>query len=453
MILKSINPYTGEVIGEFEEYPDGKVEDILERSDEAFGRWKKSSFEQRASLMDKAGVILRKNIKEYALSITAGMGKPLAESKLEIEKCAWACDYYARNAAQFLRSEPVETDADISYVTYEPLGTILGIMPWNFPFWQVFRFAVPTLMAGNTILLKHASNIQICALKIEEVFTAAGFPPFVFANLVLGSARVDRVIKHDVVKAVSLTGSAVAGQRVAEAAGNGLKKSLLELGGSNAFVVLEDANIQKAVETGIKARFQNAGQSCISAKRFILHKKISERYISLFLEGTGKLKTGDPADLDTDIGPLANIEQVEILEEQVRKSVSMGARVITGGRRDKAFFQPAVVVDVTPGMPLFDEEVFGPVAPMTVVDNTEEAIALAGKTTFGLGVTLFTSDLDRARELVPKFHDGAVFINGLVKSDPRMPFGGTRHSGYGRELSVHGIREFVNVKTIWVKKV
>lgn len=452
MILKSNNPYTDEVIGEFEEYSDRKVEDVLKQSGEAFNFWRSTSFDDRALLMSKAAGVLRSNIRKYAGRITAEMGKPFTESKLEIDKCAWACDYYAKNAAQFLSRVEVESDADISYVTFEPLGPILGIMPWNFPFWQVFRFAVPTLMAGNTVLLKHASNVQICAGNIEEVFREAGFPACVFSNLVMGSARVDRVIRHDAVKAVSFTGSEIAGQKVAEAAGGSLKKSVLELGGSNAFVVLDDANIQKAVETGIKARFQNAGQSCISAKRFILDKNISEEFISSFLEGTGRLKTGDPTDPDTDLGPLSSTGQAEKLEEQIRKSVLMGARLLKGGQRDKAFFQPAVVADVTPGMPLFDEEVFGPVAPMTVADNEEEAVKLAGQTTFGLGVSLFTNNPGRAEKLIHEFHDGAVFINGLVKSDPRLPFGGTRRSGFGRELSVQGIREFVNVKTVWIRK-
>jgi succinate-semialdehyde dehydrogenase/glutarate-semialdehyde dehydrogenase len=401
--------------------------------------------------MEKAAALLRSNINEYAGSITLEMGKPLKESRAEVDKCALVCEYYAKNAKRFLSAEPAETDADVSYVTFEPLGTILGIMPWNFPFWQVFRFAVPTLMAGNTVLLKHASNVQICARNIEDLFARAGFPTSVFRNLVIGSGRMDKVIKHDIIRAVSLTGSESAGQKVAEAAGSALKKCLLELGGSNAFVVLEDANIRQAVEIGIKARFQNAGQSCIAAKRFILDRKISDEFLDLFLDGTRKLKTGNPMEEDTDIGPLASIGQAVRVEEQVLRSVAMGARVIAGGIRNKAFYHPAVVVDVTPGMPLFDEEVFGPVAPVTISDNTAEAIKIANKTNFGLGVSLFTDDLDKAYDLSREFHDGAVFINGMVKSDPRLPFGGTRHSGFGRELAIQGIREFVNTKTVWAK--
>ncbi len=452
MILKSINPFTNEVIEEFEEMSDEKAEKALKESGEAFEKWNRTSIEYRVSLMERAAVLLRTNLNEYAVSITLEMGKPLKESRAEVDKCALVCEYYAKNAGRFLSSEPAETDADTSYVTFEPLGTILGIMPWNFPFWQVFRFAVPTIMAGNTVLLKHASNVQICARNIESLFICAGFPHSVFRNLVIGSGRVHKIIKHDCVRAVSLTGSESAGQKVAEAAGSVLKKCLLELGGSNAFVVLEDANIRKAVEIGIKARFQNAGQSCIAAKRFILDRKISNEFLDLFLDGIRKLKTGNPMDEDTDIGPLAGIGQAVKVEDQVAVSVAMGARVIEGGIRNNAFYLPSVVVDVTPGMPLFDEEVFGPVAPVTIVDNTAEAITLAGRTNFGLGVSLFTGDLDKAYDLAREFHDGAVFINGMVKSDPRLPFGGTRHSGFGRELAIQGIREFVNIKTVWAKK-
>ena len=452
MILKSINPFTNEVIKEFEEYPWEKVDKLLIRSGEAFEKWKTTSFKYRRSLMENAAGLIRKNLSEYAATITSEMGKPLGESRAEVEKCAWVCEFYARNAGKFLKDEPVDTDADISYVHYEPLGTILGIMPWNFPFWQVFRFCAPTIMAGNTVVLKHASNVQICAQQIEDIFTRSGFSSSIFQNLVIGSERVNNVIKHKCVKAVSLTGSELAGQKVAETAGREIKKILLELGGSNAFVVLDDADIHKAVETGIKARFQNAGQSCIAAKRFIVHEKVSKKFIELFLGEVKKLKTGDPAKEDTDLGPLATVQQAENVEDQVKRSIEMGAKLITGGIRDKAFYQPAVITDVLPGMPLFDEEVFGPVAPVTIAGSTGEAITLANKTNFGLGVSLFTSDLKKAAGLVGEFHDGAVFINSMVKSDPRLPFGGTEHSGFGRELAIYGIREFVNIKTVYLKK-
>lgn len=452
MSLQSINPYNNLLIKEFEEYGDEKLEPILDSSETGFHRWKETSFDKRKSLMGKAGALLRRNSLEYASAITSEMGKPIRESIAEVEKCAWVCDYYAEYAQQFLQTENVITDADISYISYEPLGTILGIMPWNFPFWQVFRFAVPTLMAGNTVLLKHASNVQICARNIEKVFSSAGFPESVFRNLVLGSLRMEKIIRHESIKAVSLTGSEEAGKKVSGIAADYLKKCVLELGGSNAFIVLDDADLRKAAETGIKARFQNAGQSCIAAKRFIISSRVSTEFLDKFVAGVRNLKAGDPADENTEIGPLASIQQAEKVEDQVIRSLAMGAKLIEGGKRKGAFYTPAVVTGVKPGMPLFDEEVFGPVAAVTIASDTEEAIELAGNTTFGLGVSLFTGDIEKGKNLVNNFHDGAVFINGLVKSDPRLPFGGTRRSGYGRELYYHGIREFVNVKSVWIKR-
>jgi succinate-semialdehyde dehydrogenase / glutarate-semialdehyde dehydrogenase len=449
MILKSINPYSNETIREFEEYTDEKVENLLLESSGAFEKWKKTDFEYRGFLMTKAAGALRYNLNEFAEAITAEMGKPIKESRAEVEKCAWVCEYYAKNAKLFLATETIETDAYKSYVYYEPLGTILGIMPWNFPFWQVFRFCIPSLMAGNTILLKHSSGMQICAHHIEKIFETSGFPAGVYRNLVVGSERVENIIRHESIKAVSLTGSELAGQKVAAAAGSEIKKTLLELGGSNAFVVLEDADIKKAVQIGVKARFLNAGQSCIAAKRFIVHRKVSNEFTTLFLQEIKKLKSGDPSKEATDIGPLASVHQAEMVEYQVRRSVDMGANLLIGGIRDKAFFQPSLLANVSPGMPLFDDEVFGPIAPVTIAENTAEAIALANATDFGLGVSLFTSDLKKAGDLVHEFEDGAVFINAMVKSDPRLPFGGTKRSGYGRELAEAGIREFVNIKTVY----
>ena len=452
MSLKSINPYTGRLIEEFKELSDATLQEILSASLVAFEKWKRTDFSSRKSLMKKAANILTENVQEYSLAITIEMGKPIIESMAEVEKCAWVCNYFADNGEEFLKEEPVMTDAFLSYVCYEPLGPVLGIMPWNFPFWQVFRFAVPALMAGNTVLLKHASNVQICARHIENIFIRSGFPPDIFRNLVIGSPGVEKIIEHDAVKAVSLTGSEFAGQKVAEAAGRKIKKSLLELGGSNAFVVLEDADIEKAAEVGVRARMMNAGQSCIAAKRFIIHRKISAKFIEPFLENLNNLKPGDPTDYETNLGHLASVQQAETVERQVKKSVEMGARIIKGGDRKDAFYSPTLIADVQPGMPVFDEEVFGPVAPVIIARDTDEAIALANMTKFGLGVSLFTNDLEKARELVSEFKDGAVFINDLVKSDPRLPFGGTGRSGYGRELSIHGIREFVNVKTVYIKK-
>jgi succinate-semialdehyde dehydrogenase / glutarate-semialdehyde dehydrogenase len=452
MILKSRNPFTGKLIEEFEEYSDEKLNNILSGTEAASEKWRAADFASRKALLKKVSVQLKKNIEEYSAAITIEMGKPIRESRAEVEKCAWVCEYYAENGEQFLKDELIESDAELSYVRYEPLGTILGIMPWNFPFWQVFRFAIPTLMAGNTVLLKHASNVQICARHIENIFSQSGLPPFVFANLVIGSERVGRIIDSDAVKAVSLTGSELAGVRVAEAAARNIKKSLLELGGSNAFIVLEDADLGKAADIAMKARMMNAGQSCIAAKRFIVHEKVREKFRELFLARLLNLRPGDPMLPDTDIGPLSSVMQAESLEKQVNESIALGAVIISGGRREGAFYAPTLVDNVKPGMPLFDEEVFGPVAPLTIATDTEEAISLAKNTKFGLGVSLFTNDIEKAKKLAGEFSDGAVFINDLVKSDPRLPFGGTKHSGYGRELSIHGIREFVNIKTVYIKK-
>ena len=451
MVLKSINPYTNEIIGEFEEFSDSKLEDIILKSSDAFEKWRKTSFDERRVYIGKVSVLLRKNASLYAETITSEMGKPIKESLAEVEKCAWVCEYYSENAETFLKPYEIKTDADSSYVYFEPLGTILGIMPWNFPFWQVFRFVVPTLMAGNTVLLKHASNVQLCARLIENIFTESAFPSYVFTNLVAGSGRTGKIILNDLVKAVSLTGSESAGQKVAEAAGSKIKKTLLELGGSNPFIVLDDANLEMAAETGLLARMQNAGQSCIAAKRFIVTEKVSEKFTSLFLDKMKKLLQGDPSKPETRLGPLSSVSQAETVKKQVRESVDKGAKIIEGGYPDKAFYPPTLVIDVKPGMPLFDEEVFGPVAPIIIAKDTSEAVALANMTKFGLGVSLFTSDRKKAFDLVPEFKDGAVFINALVKSDPRLPFGGTKSSGYGRELSIQGIREFVNVKTVYYK--
>lgn len=452
MSLKSINPYTNDLIRETKELSDGEAESICREVSEEFESWKRTSFTDRGRFMRQVASGLRTNAGEYAADITAEMGKPVKEALAEVEKCAWVCDYYADNAVGFLKDKQIETDAWKSYIHYEPLGTILGIMPWNFPFWQVFRFAVPAIMAGNTALLKHASNVQISASNIEKIFSAAGFPEAVFRNLAIGSPKVEKIIRNENVMAVSLTGSGPAGEKVAGIAGEVLKKCVLELGGSNAFIVLADADIEKAAETAVQARFQNAGQSCIAAKRFIIDKNVLEEFLTSFTERVMRIRTGDPSDPRTEMGPLSGIEQAETIEDQVNRSAIMGAKILLGGKRDNAFYSPTIITDVVPGMPLFDEEVFGPVAPITSAEDEQDAVRLAGMTDFGLGVSLFTNDMEKAEKLARKFHDGAVFINGLVKSDPRLPFGGTRRSGFGRELSFHGIREFVNIKTVWIKK-
>ena len=452
MKLKSINPFKNEVIEEFEPLSGEEIEDRIAHSETAFNEWKRTTFEYRKTLMLDLADMLRKSSELLGSTITEEMGKPIKESKAEIEKCAWVCEYYANEAEIFLHREAVAIDSHMAYIQYEPLGTILGIMPWNYPFWQVFRFIAPTLMAGNVVLLKHASNVQRSARAIQGMLDKVGFPPGVFQNLVINSGQVNDIIQRPEVKAVTLTGSEESGKSVASEAAHKIKKSVLELGGNNAFIVLEDADVDKAVEIGLKARMQNGGQSCIAAKRFIIHEKVSEEFITKFETELNNLVVGDPCDENTDVGPLASIEQAEKVKDQVRRSVEMGAKIVAGSSPEGAFYYPTLVVDVKPGMPLFDEEVFGPVAPVTIVENVEEAIELSNKSVFGLGVSLFTNDLEKAEELAPEFEDGAVFVNALVKSHPRLPFGGTKRSGYGRELSMFGIREFVNVKTFYIEK-
>src|SRR5690606_21107146 len=449
MKYTSVNPYTLDALYEYQSISDSELKLKLETAASTFKAWRKASFDSRSALMRAAARVLKDDKESLARTITLEMGKSLKESIAEVEKCAWACEYYAEHAAAFLADEPIETDAVNSYVRYAPLGTILAIMPWNFPFWQVFRFAAPALMAGNVCVLKHASNVLGCALLIEKVFIKAGFPVGAFQTLIVDKEQVSSLIAHPTIKAVTLTGSEGAGASVASQAGKNIKKTVLELGGSNAFIVLPDADMKAAVETGVRARMQNAGQSCIAAKRFILHRDIAEEYIHRFSEHAAKLKVGSPLDSETDMGPLARTDLADQLEEQVNQSVEAGARIVFGGTRRDNFYFPTLLREVQPGMPAFDEELFGPVAAVTIANDDEEALQLANASTFGLGISVFTQSRERAQAFIEGSEDGAVFINGLVKSDPRLPFGGTKRSGYGRELSSHGIREFVNVKTVW----
>ncbi len=453
MKLKSINPKNSELLEQWEELTNKEVFMLVDKVAQYFKIWRKTSFKTRSNYMHNAAKILLERKQKLAQLITNEMGKPISESIAEIEKCAWVCKYYANTAERHLAAEIIESDALLSKVTYEPLGTILGIMPWNFPFWQVFRFLAPTLMAGNTALLKHASNVQGCALQIEQVFSDAGFPAYVFKTLVIGAAKVEPLIKNERVKAVTLTGSEWAGSMVASQAGSQIKKTVLELGGSNAFIVLNDAPVEKAVEIGIAARMMNAGQSCIAAKRFIIQRKIADEFIELFIQKTKTIKVGDPLDNETRLGPLSSQKQAEEVEQQVNRSLEMGAKMHVGGKRDGAFYYPTVLTDISRDMPVFCDEVFGPVAPIVVFDDIDEAIQLANASKFGLGISIITGDTKLAEDLVPQFEDGAVFINSLVKSDPRLPFGGTKFSGYGRELSRHGILEFVNAKTVYIQKI
>ncbi|MCP4676253.1 MAG: NAD-dependent succinate-semialdehyde dehydrogenase [Deltaproteobacteria bacterium] len=451
--MKSINPATGAFIRRYEEISSEDLEDKLEQVSITFRDWRETSFAKRSDLMACAARVLRDRAKEYAAIITAEMGKPITQSIAEVEKCALVCDYYAKNAEQFLARREVESDGKQSYVRYDPIGPVLAIMPWNFPFWQVFRFAAPALMAGNVGVLKHASNVPACALAIEEVFREAGFPDGVFYTLLASSDRVRSIIRDSRITAVTLTGSGPAGSQVTSIAGSALKKTVLELGGSDPFIVLGDADIERAAEVAALSRTINTGQSCIAAKRFIVVRDVAEAFADALLKNLASLTVGDPMEERTDVGPMAREDLREELHDQVLRSVKQGARALLGGKipEGPGFFYPiTLLTDVTAHMPVATEETFGPVAPVLVVDGVDEAIALANASEFGLGASVWSRDLKSAHDLARRIESGAVFVNGLVKSDPRLPFGGVKQSGFGRELSSEGIREFVNVKSVWM---
>jgi len=452
MEFKSINPYNGEEVGTYQTLSASELNAKLDGAQEAFITWRNVSLKEKKDIMKRAAAILRDNLDEYARMITLEMGKPIREAKGEVNKCAWVCEYYADNAVNFLADEIIETDAHKSFVKHSPIGTVLAIMTWNFPFWQVFRFAAPTLLAGNTALLKHAPNVFGSAKMIEDIFTKAGVPEGVFQNLIAHHDTTETILAHDGVQAVSLTGSERAGSAVAAIAGKHIKKSLLELGGNNAFIVWDDADIDKAIETALVARMLNCGQSCIAAKRFILIENIYDEFVDKFVRGIKNLKVGDTLAEETKVGPMARKDLADELQIQVKKSVERGAELLLGGNQKEAFHEPTVLGNVTPGMPAFDEETFGPLAAMIKVKTIEEGFELAAQSKFGLGMTVCTKDIDKALSYVDQVADGAYFINELVKSDPRLPFGGTKKSGYGRELSKDGMLEFVNRKTIYLKR-
>ena len=453
--MKSVNPYTNK---ELKSYPTVTKEDIdkvLAKSDKAYSTWKQTSFKERAGLMNKLAKLLRSKKDDLAKIATEEMGKPIKQAVAEVEKCAWVCEYYADNASDFLADKQLETDYHQSMISYEPIGAVLAVMPWNYPFWQVFRFAAPTLMAGNVAILKHASNVPACALAIEKLFLEAGFPKAVFQSLLISSKEVEQLIKADIVQAVSLTGSGKAGSIVSSQAAKEIKKSLLELGGNDAFIVLADADIDLAVEKAMLGRFQNNGQSCIAAKRFFIEEAIYDQFINEFKTKVEALTLGDPMDEKTDIGPLAKPEFVEELAKQVDESVKKGATILAGGEIEgehKHFYQPTILENVKAGMPAFDEELFGPVASVTKVKSVEEAIELANNSKFGLGGCIFSKDIKAAQQHARKIVTGTVAINDITKSDPRAPFGGVKQSGFGRELGKNGILEFVNEKTIHIAK-
>ena len=453
--MKAINPATGEVDAEYPDTTPDQIEEKLAGASRAFESWRERSFDERARPMRAAAKILRERSAELAELMAREMGKPVADGRSEADKCAWVCEHYAENAARFLADEPAETDASESFVAYRPLGVVLAIMPWNFPFWQVFRFVAPGLMAGNTALLKHASNVPGCALAIESILRDAGFPEHVFHTLLVGSDAVAKLLDDDRVAAATLTGSVKAGKAVSERAGKRLKKTVMELGGSDPYVVLEDADVAHAAETCAKSRLINSGQSCIAAKRFIVVDAVREDFTRAFVARMADAKVGDPLDESTTVGPQARGDLRDELHDQVERTKAAGARVLLGGEvpnKKGAWYPATVLADVRPGMAAFDEETFGPVAAIVPAKDEDEAIALANRSRFGLGAAVFTRDVERGRRVArDRLDAGACFVNGLVKSDPRLPFGGIKESGYGRELGRIGIREFVNVKTVWVK--
>ncbi|HEX7733447.1 MAG TPA: NAD-dependent succinate-semialdehyde dehydrogenase [Ktedonobacteraceae bacterium] len=453
MGIQSINPATGEVLETFELYSQEQIDEILDQARRAFLSWRKTTFARRAEHLRRVARYLREHKTELGRLSVLEMGKSLVEAEAEMEKSAWGCEYYAENAERFLSDERVSTNATDSYIAYRPLGVVLALMPWNYPFWQVFRFAAPALMAGNTAVLKHASNVSRCALEIERIFRECGLPEGVFRTVLVPGSETGKLIADRRVAAVTLTGSEGAGVAVGSASGHALKKSVLELGGSDAFIVLADADLDQAAQVAVTARFQNNGQSCIAAKRFIVVEAVVDEFERKFAAATAKLRVGDPMERTTQIGPVARVDLRDELDRQVQASVKMGARVVLGGKPvpgKGAFYEPTIVSDVTPDMPVFREETFGPAAAIIRARDTEHAIELANDSDFGLGGNLWTRDIKHGRELARRIESGAVFINGMTASDPRLPFGGVKHSGYGRELSTFGIREFVNIQTVWI---
>jgi succinate-semialdehyde dehydrogenase/glutarate-semialdehyde dehydrogenase len=459
MAIASINPATAETLLTLEPLSQQQLDDKIRLARETFHSYRRTSFADRAQMMLRVAEILEAEKKDFARVMTLEMGKPINSAVQEAEKCAWVCRYYAENAERHLASEIVETNATNSFVRFQPLGVVLAVMPWNFPFWQVFRFAAPGLMAGNVGLLKHSSNVPQCALAIEDIFRRAGFPEGAFQTLLIGSDQVQLVLEDSRVVAATLTGSEPAGRSVASIAGKQIKKTVLELGGSDPFIVMPSADLEAAVTTAVKARTINNGQSCIAAKRFIVHTQIYDEFEKRFVEIMKQLRIGDPLIESTDIGPLATEQILKDIVEQVQISIAAGAKILTGGQKFKAegdlargyFYEPTVLVDIPKGSPAYQDEIFGPVASLFRVANIDEAIELANATPFGLGSAAWTDEDAERDRFIEGLEAGTVFINGMVASDPRLPFGGIKHSGYGRELGVFGIREFVNVKTIWIK--
>lgn len=454
MAIATVNPATGKTLASFTPLTATEIEAKLALAESAFTEYKKTDFATRSNWLNQAAAILEQDKAKFAEIMTLEMGKPLKSAIAEVAKCALVCRFYSEKAPEFLGDVSISTDASKSYVTYQPLGIILAVMPWNFPFWQVFRFAAPALMAGNVGILKHASNVPQCALAIETIFKDAGFPQGVFQSLLIGAKQVAAIVEDERVKAATLTGSEPAGASLASIAGTNLKKTVLELGGSDPFIVLESADLEAAVKTGTTARMLNNGQSCIAAKRFIVSESIGDRFESALLAQFQALKVGDPMQNDTDIGPLATATILEELDQQVQNAIAQGAKVLIGGKPIEGkgnFYPPTILTNIDPNSDVAKEEFFGPVAMLFRVKNLDEALAIANNTPFGLGASAWTQNPQEQEKLIKEIEAGAVFINGLVKSDPRLPFGGIKRSGYGRELSIQGIQEFVNIKTVWIK--
>lgn len=445
------NPFDSKKIAEYQYIKDNEAAVIVKIGQEEYSQWRMLSVDSRLKFIKNLISSLQKSKNKLSLQCALEMGKPIKQAIAEVEKCELLCNYYLDNAASMMAPVHLASDARESFVAYEPLGVILGVMPWNFPYWQVFRFAIPAITAGNCVVVKHASNVAGCAQLIEGLFTEAGFPKGVYQNILISGDQVKAIIEHPAIKGVSVTGSEKAGASVASVAASEIKKAVLELGGSNAFIVCADADLEKAIPVAVTTRMQNTGQSCIAAKRFLVHRSLHDDFVIRYKDAVLKLKSGDPMDEATDIGPLARIDLAEQIEKQVNDSIDMGAKIITGGRRNDAFYEPTILTGVTTDMPVFKEEVFGPVAAVVPFDNFEEAIKLSNGTEFGLGVQVFTEDVEGMKSKVHLFEEGAVFINAMVKSDPALPFGGVKKSGFGRELAENGLKEFVNVKTVYIK--
>lgn len=452
-MIRSVNPATGEELAAFEQTGAPEIDRSLDAAMRAQARWADTPVEERVRLLTSVAKVLRKNIATYAALITREMGKPIIEAEAEVEKCAVTCDYYAENAARFIAEETVATAASESYITYDPVGVVLALMPWNFPFFQVFRFAAPALASGNAVILKHSENVPQCALAVEKVLQEAGAPEGLFKTLLIGPDPIEKLIADPRTAAVTFTGSSRVGSIIGAQAGTQIKKQVLELGGSDPFIVLDDADIDAAIETAVRARNLNAGQSCISAKRFILHSAIADRFTEGFVAGVAGLKIGDPTERTTQIGPMARADLRASIDRQVKASITEGAEVLTGGAPLEGrgfFYRPTVLANVKPDSTAFREETFGPAAALIRVNSVDEAIDLANRTEYGLGAALWTRDIVRAKKIAPRIKSGSLFVNGMVASDPRMPFGGVKRSGYGRELGVHGMREFTNIRTVWI---